>query len=267
MPTAIALVILSTACVAQEVLQKADSDAPTKLSVTARAANHRILESVTTELAEDGSTRSRTNSIVELATGLHYVDDSGKWAESVEAFELVPGAARAWQAQHRVTLAHNPNTPAAVQHRLPDGSLLSSHVHGVGWYDTATGESVLLAEVTDSKGLLVEDNVIVYPDALRGEITAELRYTFTKSSFEQDIILRDAPPPPETYGLSSKTSRLEVWTEFDEPLEPMVRGEESDPTASAQPRKDVELDFGSMRIGTGRYFRWGSEDESLGLMV
>jgi hypothetical protein len=255
------------ASIAQEVQQKADSDAPSLISVTARAPHQRILESVSTELAEDGSTRSRTNSIVELATGLHYVDDSGKWAESVEAFELVPGAARAWQAQHRVTLAHNPNTPAAVQHRLPDGRLLSSHVHGVGWYDTATGESVLLAEVTDSKGLLVEDNVIVYPDALRGEITAELRYTFTKSSFEQDIILRDAPPPPETYGLSSKTSRLEVWTEFDEPLEPVVRDEESDPTASAQPRKDVELDFGSMRIGTGRYFRWGSEDESLGLMV
>jgi hypothetical protein len=258
---------LAIASVAQEARQTTGSDAPAKLSVAARAAHHRILESVTTELAEDGSTRSRTNSIVELATGLHYVDDSGKWAESVEAFELVPGAARAWKGQHRVTLAHNPNTPAAVQHRLPDGRLLSSHVHGVGWYDTATGESVLLAEVTDSEGLLVEDNVIVYPDALRGEITAELRYTFTKSSFEQDIILRDAPPPPETYGLSSKTSRLEVWTEFDEPLEPVVRDEKSDPTASAQSRKDVELDFGSMRIGTGRYFRWGSEDESLGLMV
>jgi hypothetical protein len=153
------LAIFSIACVAQEVWQKTDSDAPAKLSVTARAANQRILETVTTELAEDGSTRSRTNSIVELATGLHYVEDDGKWAESVEKFELVPGAARAWKAQHRVTLAHNPNTPGAVQHRLPDGRLLSSHVHGVGWYDTATGESVLLAEVTDSKGLLVEDNV------------------------------------------------------------------------------------------------------------
>ncbi len=119
------------ACLAQEVRQAPDSGAPTQVTVTARAANHRILETVTTELAEDGSTRSRTNSIVELATGLHYVDEAGKWAESVESFELVPGAARAWKAQHRVTLAHNPNTPAAVQHRLPDGRLLSSHVHGV----------------------------------------------------------------------------------------------------------------------------------------
>jgi len=103
------------------------------------------------------------------------LDDAGQWTESIEAFELAPGSARAWKGPHRVTLAHNPNTPAAVQHRLPDGRLLSSHVHGVGWYDTATGESVLLAEVADSSGLLVEDNVIVYPDALRGQITADLR--------------------------------------------------------------------------------------------
>jgi hypothetical protein len=30
---------------------------------------------------------------------------------------------------------------------------------------------------------------------------------------------------------------------------------------------DVELDFGSVRIGTGRFFRLGAEGESLGLMV
>jgi len=98
--------------------------------VTARSAHERILEQVTSFAGDDGSLRSQTNTVVELATGLHYLDDAGKWAESVEAFELVPGAARAWKGQHRVTLAHNPNTPSAVQHRLPDGRLLSSHVHG-----------------------------------------------------------------------------------------------------------------------------------------
>jgi hypothetical protein len=32
--------------------------------------------------------------------------------------------------------------------------------------------------------------------------------------------------------------------------------------AAATPDGDLELDFGSMKIGTGRYFRWGAEDES-----
>jgi len=242
-------------------------DAPSKVAVASRSAHERILEQVTLVAEEDGSTRSQTNTVVELATGLHYLDDAGHWADSVEAFELVPGAARAWKGHHRVTLAHNPNTPAAVQHRLPDGRLLSSHVHGVGWYDTATGESVLLAEIADSKGLLVEDNVIVYPDALQGDVLADIRYTYTLSGFEQDIVLRGAPPAPEAFGLSSKTSRLEVWTEFDEPLEPDVRDTRAQSIAAAAPDGDVELDFGSMKIGTGRYFRWGAEDESLGLMV
>jgi hypothetical protein len=104
--------------------------APSKISVTSRSAHERTLEQITLVTAEDGSTRSQTNAVVELATGLHYLGETGQVAESVEAFELVPGAARAGKGQHRVTLAYNPNTPAAVQHRLPDGRLLSSHVHG-----------------------------------------------------------------------------------------------------------------------------------------
>ena len=115
---------------AQESRDSQPADAPSKVSVTARSAHERILEQVTSFAGDDGSLRFQTNTVVELATGLHYLDDAGQWAESVEAFELVPGAARAWKGQHRVTLAHNPNTPAAVQHRLPDGRLLSSHVHG-----------------------------------------------------------------------------------------------------------------------------------------
>jgi hypothetical protein len=72
-------------------------------------------------------------------------------------------------------------------------------------------------------GLDAELIVIVYPDALRGESVCDIRCTYTFSGFEQDIVLRDAPPAPEAFGPSSKTSRLEGWTKFDEPLEPDVR--------------------------------------------
>ena len=123
---------LSLVSHAQQSRDPQPGNAPSKISVTPRSAHERTLEQVTLVAAEDGSTRSQTNAVVELATGLHYLDDTGQWAQSVEAFELVPGAAHAWKGQHRVTLAYNPNTPAAVQHRLPDGRLLSSHVHGVG---------------------------------------------------------------------------------------------------------------------------------------
>ncbi len=95
-------------------------------------------------------------------------------------------------------------------------------MYGIGWHDTASGESVLLAELSHTTGLLTEKNVVLYPDALRGSVTASLRYTYTRSGFEQDVIIREAPPPPETFGLSSKSSRLEVWTEFDKSVEPEV---------------------------------------------
>lgn len=246
----------------------ARSETPTPLAIVSRAAHQRVLELTTQETGEDGVARPVTHQIVELATGLHYLDETGEWAESVEAFELVPGSARAWKGPHRITLASNPNTPAAVQHRLPDGRLLSSHVFGVGWYDTATGESVLLAQVADTTGVLVEDNVVLYPDALQGKVTCDLRYTYTRSGFEQDVVLRDAPPPPESFGLSPTTSRLEVWTEFDEPLEPAVKAVgKAAAAAASDPAADVELDFGSMKIGTGRFFRLGGEEQTLGLMV
>ncbi len=239
----------------------------TTLRTTARSAHDRLLEIVSSQTAADGSI-STTNSIIELATGLHYRDERGEWQESEEAFELVPGAARAWKGNHRVTLASNPNTPAAIQHRLPDGRLLSSHVYGIGWYDTATGQSVLLAELSDTTGLLTEKNVVVYPDALRGSVTASLRYTYTRSGFEQDVIIREAPPAPEEFGLASKTSRLEVWTEFDESFEPAVKSlERIESSAQARSEPDVELDFGSLHIGSGRFFRLDQQEESLGLMV
>jgi len=241
--------------------------------VVARAAHERVLEVTESWVLPDGSTSLTTNSIVELATGLHYRDERGEWMETQESFELVPGAARAWQGSHRVTLAANPNTFAAVQFRLPDGRLLSSHVHGIGWHDLATGKTVLLAGIQDSTGLLVSTNVVVYPDALQGAVSADLRYTYTRAGFEQDIVLREAPPAPETFGLSSDTTRLEVWTEFDEPLDVGVRSlnaatdNQANSSAENSEGADIELDFGSARIGTGRYFYLGGEQESLGLMV
>ena len=67
---------------AQQLRDPQPADAPSKISVTSRSAHERILEQVTSFAGDDGSLRSQTNTVVELATGLHYLDDSGQWAES-----------------------------------------------------------------------------------------------------------------------------------------------------------------------------------------
>jgi hypothetical protein len=235
------------------------------VTILKRGAHHNQVEVISTWLDEAGHTLTETNSYVQLETGLNFRNAKGEWEESKAEFAVIPGAVTAWQGQHKVSLAPNLNTAGAVQLRLPDGRLMPSHVFGLAYFDTKTGQSVLIAEVKDSDGVLVSPNELVYPDAF-AEIGADVRYTYTRAGFEQDIILRERPPGPEAYGLDPATTRLEVWTEFEQPPEPQRMRRRTNALAAEEP-DDEELDFGSVKIGSGRSFRLGREDESLCLVV
>jgi hypothetical protein len=99
---------------------------------------------------------------------------------------------------------------------LPDGTKLRSHVSGLRYSDPTTGKAVVISEVKDSQAYLVSSNQVVYFDAFK-DVSADVRYTVTLAGLEQDILLHEAPPAPESYGMSSATSRLEVLTEFVNP--------------------------------------------------
>ena len=87
---------------------------------------------------------------------------------------------------------------------------------GLSYYDTASGNSVLIAEIKDCAGKLVAPNEVLYEDAFSG-LDADVRYTYTKGGFEQDVILRERPPGPEAWGLNPATARLVILTEFLSP--------------------------------------------------
>lgn len=222
--------------------------------------------------ASDGSggTILTTNSYVQVETGLNFRDDYGAWVPSVAGFDLIQGGATAWRGQHKVSLAANLNAAGSVQVRLPDNQVLRSHPYALAWYDTATGESVLIGEIQDCRGYQVADDQIIYPGAFT-DIEADIRYTFSKAGFEQDVILREQPPTPETFGLRSETSRLEVWTEFPESPEPQKRSISKDVQSASvvagELTDDEVLDFGSAQIGTGRAFDLSKAEESLSLVV
>ncbi|MBI3414348.1 MAG: hypothetical protein HY043_03350, partial [Verrucomicrobia bacterium] len=137
-------------------------------------------------------------------------------------FDLIPGAATATRLQHSVTLLGNPNQKGAVRLTLPqepgmpDGpQVMVSHVVGLNYYDAASGQSVMFASVQDAQGqLLPGGREVIFTDAFKG-VKADLRYTLSIGGLEQDIILNENPPAPETFGLASATTRLEVATEFD----------------------------------------------------
>ena len=207
----------------------------------------------------------QTNTYVHLEPGLNYRNAQGQWIAAKEEFELLPQGAVARQGQHQVTLPANLNGNQPVQLVQPDGQVVTSRPHGLAYYDTATGEAVLLAEIKDCQGFQTAPNQILYTDAF-DDLQADVRYTYTRGGFEQDIVLKQAPPAPEKYGLNSATTRLEVWSEFLTAPEPgrQVHVLKPGPMNSGRDESftDDQLDFGGMRMGAGRAFQAGAQDES-----
>ncbi len=239
--------------------------------VTERGPHHRKLIHVSTTIGANGASVLKTNRYTEVATGLHY-QHNGEWLETKEVIDLVPGGgALASQGPHQVGFAANLNTPGAINLLMPNGQRMRSHILGLAYTDTRTGQSVLIAQVRDSIGTLVGDNQVVYPDAFdTNAVRADVRYTYTRSGFEQDVILRATPPSPESFGLESATTRLEVFTEFLEAPTPetqttvLARTEEAQRGGMVVPDfTDTHLDFGPMQIIAGHAFPLGERDEEI----
>ncbi len=199
---------------------------------------------------------------VELATGLHYWED-GRWQDSKEEIEIVNGSAIARHGQHQVIFAANLNSAGAIDMLSPDGKRFRSHLLGLAYTDAASGKSVMIAEVTDSIGAVQMPNKVFYANAFQGDCAADVRYTYSLGSFEQDVIIVKAPPSPEAWGLNPATTRLEVFTEFIELPEggiaiPVIVKQEPDLAmrrAMVEPDLvDNRLDFGAMKFESGQAF-------------
>jgi hypothetical protein len=217
-----------------------------KPQIVERWSDGRIWQRITTQTLKNGGTILHTNRWTDFATGIHYWDVN-HWRESRAEFSITPNGAEARQGPHKAFLAGNINSAGAITITSPDGKTLRSHVVGLAYTDLATGESVLIATVRDSIGQLFPPNQVLYPSAFNG-IVADLRYVYTKQGFEQDVILRESPPPPSDYGLNNETTALEVWTEFEAPEPQRI------PAVAPAGLSDETLSFGKLRIARGGAF-------------
>src|ERR1039458_8991004 len=217
-------------------------------SIVERGAYYRIWSKVRWETNALGGVMARTNSYTELASGMYYLD-GGQWLESMELIESVPGGAVARHGQTQVLFANNLATAGAVDLQTSDGKHLTSHVTGLSYFDSASGTNILIASVKDCQGKILPPNQVIYEDAFDG-FKASVRYTYTRGSFEQDIILLESPALPEAYGLDPATTRLVVMTEFLNPPQPAVQESVIKDPAGA-PLQDDTLDFGALHIGPG----------------
>ncbi|MBN9692809.1 MAG: hypothetical protein J0M24_21400 [Verrucomicrobia bacterium] len=238
--------------------------------VLVRDAHRSVLEQVTSIVLEGGTSGLVTNRFTELASGLNRQDSNGEWVPSVPVLELIQGEAVGVFSAHQVWFPGSLGPESSVRVRLPvNGELFETRVFGLAYYDPTTGQSVLLAEARPSAGLLYPPGRVVYPGAF-DTLDADVAFSYTRHGVEQDIILRENPPPPESFGLNPATTRLEVWTEILSSPNPTVKrtvvNAETAKAGQEPPVADDDVDFGSMRMEQGRVFREQAVERTLALV-
>ena len=252
---------LMSLCILQNAIgqstQTANANLPpdTDYAVVDRGANHRVWEKTSYENTADGKVYPQKHRYTELATGLHYWQN-GQWVESQEAIEPYSTGAVARHGQHQVIFANNINSAGAIDEQTPDGKRLRSNIIGLIYYDKASGNAVLIARLQDSQGQLISANQVLYQNAFEG-VRADVQYSYSRSGFEQDVILRDQLPTPESYGLVSATTELEVCTEFLSPPDASVTGAE---TGESGLEPDENINWGATRLGQGKAFSLGTQN-------
>lgn len=200
-----------------------------------------------------------SRSYIEVASGLNYVDENGQWAEAQDLIELTyDGRAAALRGQTKLYAEANLNSAGAVTLVTVGKQVLRTHILGIGYYDASTGKAVLLSRLKDSLGELLPPNQIVWRSAF-ASVQADVLLTYSKAAVECDVIIREQPPAPESFGLDPSTTRFEVWHEWlDSPTPRVVSrllASETDPVKSALMAEpdltDQTLDFGEAWFPTG----------------
>ena len=235
----------STPTIGQEPGSITNEDIP--YAIVQNDANSRVWERTTNERGPSGQTVPQKHNYIELATGLNHLV-GGKWVESKEEIDiLADGTAQAVQGQHQ---AYFPGDiyEGPVELVTPDGRHMKSKPVGIIFDDGIN--TVLIAELTNSVGQVLGSNQVIYTNAFSG-LAVDLRYTYKKNGFEQDVVLRQRPPVPESLGLNPATTHMQILTEFfdtEAPIEAVTSVSRQDGLA------DTTLIFGKMKMVHGKAF-------------
>jgi hypothetical protein len=232
------------------------ADAATPYAVVDLGADYRVWARTNYAVGSDGKLVPTVHCVTELGTGMHYLGANGQWLESKAEIDILPNGAGATATNGPHKVIFPPDIYGGqIELNTPDGKWLRSQVLGLSYYDTSSGQSVMIAELTNSTGVLQGQNVVLYPNAFT-DFSADVRYIYTCAGLEQDIVLEQQIAPPSAYNLNPDTTHLEVLTEFFNPPAPTVLPVTNGPA-------DETLDFGAMKINRGMAFILGDQTSRL----
>jgi RHS repeat-associated protein len=255
------VVILATLSGRAQTTPAANNNVPpdTAYTVVDQGANHNVWEKTSYELAPDGTLHAKTHRYTELASGLNYWNN-GQWTPAQEQIEPFSGGAVAQQGQYQVIFANNLNSQGSIDCQTVDGKRLRSNILSLEYYDPTTGQSALIGQVQNSQGEIISANQVLYQNAFSG-VNADVRYTYNKSGFEQEVILRAQLPAPEAFGLSSASSELAVCTEFIDPPTVEIRNIDSGEQLSNGLEPDQGISWGVTTLSRGHAFDLGDQGQ------
>lgn len=227
-------------------------------NVIRRDADTAVQETVHTELDARGNSINITNHYTTIANGLNIKTENGSYVPASTAIDLQQdGSAVAQHTQHRVEFRPDiTDVNGPVSFTRGDLKLVSRPLC-VSYYDTATGQSVLIAEFRSTAATLAQgDSKIVWPDCTT-DFKCNLIVENQLSGMDQCLEILEQPPVPADFGLNNDSTRLELITEFLTPPQPLLK---TQPKNNAD--DDLIVDFGAARMTVGKAFKIGDVTSS-----
>lgn len=188
-------------------------------------------------------------------------------SSKAQRIKLTADGARADFGLQKVDFDANIASERPIKIITPDGQKLWCRPFALAYYDSQSDQSVVLGRIKDCTGVIQSSSKIIYRDAF-SNLRADVQYEYTASHVEQNIILRQRPPAPETFGLNPDTTQLEVWTIWPGASKPREQQSRVTlrPGASGLAKvtaNDSALDFGTMKIARGKAFNLDTDPQPL----
>src|ERR1051326_4414581 len=175
-------------------------------TIVDRGPYYRVMQRILSITNVNEQVSRQVQSYTELGDGMHYLEN-GKWVESQDLIEITPTGAAAVHGQLQASFSSDITSRGAISLTSSAGEIFQSRPVGLYYADSASGKVASIAPIQSSEGVLYPPNVVVFSNVLSG-LSADFMIVWTKQGYEQNLVLKQSPPAPESFGLSSKTSRL-----------------------------------------------------------